>query len=558
MAGKIAIYQVLPRLFGNTNKNCIPNSSYETNGCGKLDHFDHEILSRLKNFGYTHIWFTGVIRHASQTAFSQFGIEAQSPLIVKGKAGSPYAIVDYYDVSPELSNNVAERMIEFEQLVGRCHNAGLKVVIDFVPNHVSRAYKSLVKPSGTEDFGERDKTDYPFHPINNFYYIPDSQFVSPVLNGAGSDPANNIHDFSEIPAKATGNDCFTSTPKMDDWYETIKLNYGVDILNGGTEYFNPIPDTWHKMRDILLFWAHKGVDGFRCDMAAMVPLKFWEWVIPQVKNQFHHLTFIAEIYEKERYEHFINGGFDYLYDKVGLYDTLRAITMGNGETGEITKCWSSLNGIEDKMLNFLENHDEQRIASDFFMGDPFKAIPALTIALLLNRAPFLIYYGQELGERGMDNEGFSGLDGRTTIYDYWSVSLVREWIESNNLHEIGHLYKELIKIAVTDNAVCYGLKYDLQYANSDLAGPDNKKIYSFMRKSDDSLLLITVNFFSTEKSAAVIIPGGALDYFGLNGKILKDGRDIFGDYSDQFSIIPNQPVEIKLDSYGVRIIKFLL
>jgi glycosidase len=395
MAGKIAIYQVLPRLFGNTNKNCIPNSSYETNGCGKLDHFNQEILSGLKDFGYTHIWFTGIIRHASQTEFSKFGIEAQSPLIVKGKAGSPYAIVDYYDVSPDLSNNVAERMSEFEQLVDRCHKTGLKVIIDFVPNHVSRAYKSIVKPSERGDFGVGDKTDYPFHPLNNFYYIPDSQFISPIQN-EDYGIESKFNEFSEIPSKATGNDCFTPRPKKDDWYETVKLNYGVDILKGGTEYFNPIPDTWHKMRDILIYWAQKGVDGFRCDMAAMVPLKFWEWVIPQIKNQFHQLTFIAEIYEKNRYEEFINGGFDYLYDKVGLYDTLRALTEGSGDTGEITKCWSSLNGIEDKMLNFLENHDEQRVASDYFASDPFRAIPALTVALLLNRAPFLIYFGQEV------------------------------------------------------------------------------------------------------------------------------------------------------------------
>ena len=557
MVGKIAIYQVLPRLFGNTNINCIPNSSFETNGCGKFNHFNQEILSRFKDFGYTHIWFTGIIRHASQTAFSQHGIEAQSPLIVKGKAGSPYAIVDYYDVSPDLSNNVDERMKEFEQLIERCHNAGLKVIIDFVPNHVSRAYKSLVKPLGRDDFGEGDKTDYTFHPLNNFYYIPDSKFISPVQN-EDDRIESNVNEFSEIPAKATGNDCFTPAPKKDDWYETVKLNYGVDILSGGIEYFNPVPDTWHKMRDILIYWAQKGVDSFRCDMAAMVPLKFWEWVIPQIKSQFGQLMFIAEIYEKNRYEEFINGGFDYLYDKVGLYDTLRALTEGNGDTGEITKCWSSLNGIEDKMLNFLENHDEQRVASDYFASDPFRALPALAVALLLNKAPFLIYFGQELGERGMDSEGYSGLDGRTSIYDYWSVSSIREWIESNNLPEIGRIYKVLIKIAVEESAICYGLKYDLQYASSEPLGSDNRKIYSFIRKSDDSLLLITVNFSSIEKNAVVKIPGAALDYFGLKRQILAKGRDILGEYSDQFSIIPDQSIEIKLNSYGVRVIKFLL
>lgn len=73
--------------------------------------------------------------------------------------------------------------------------------------------------------------------------------------------------YKEYPAKATGNNRFDAYPNINDWYETVKLNYGIDYQNGNTPHFNPIPDTWTKMLDILLFWAGKNIDGFRCDMA---------------------------------------------------------------------------------------------------------------------------------------------------------------------------------------------------------------------------------------------------------------------------------------------------
>lgn len=559
MAGKIAIYQVLPRLFGNTNKNCIPNSSFEINGCGKLNFFDKKILSSIKSFGYTHIWFTGVIRHATITDYSQYGINSQSPDIVKGIAGSPYAVTDYYDISPDLSEDVSARMDEFESLIKRCHQADIKVIIDFIPNHLSRAYKSVSKSANICDFGEGDKSDYPFHPMNNFYYIPDTEFNSPFNEISNNNiVAKNVR-FREVPAKVTGNDCFSPSPRINDWYDTVKLNYGMDLMNQGREYFDPIPDTWIKMREVLEFWAGKGVDGFRCDMASMVPLKFWNWAITSIKERYSDILFIAEIYEKRLYDQFLNiGKFDYLYDKVGLYDTLRSVTEGNSDASEITACWSSLNGVEDKMLNFLENHDEQRIASDFFAGDPFRAIPALTVVLMLNRAPFLIYFGQELGERGMEAEGFSGMDGKTTIFDYWSVSTVRSWIESGELPDIGIVYKKLINIALTENSISSGLKYDLMYANRDSSEFEYRYIYSFIRKADDSLLLILVNFSHNPQKVTLRVPYEAFTHLKIESGFLESGVDIFSESSERYTLSHEKITEILLNGFGVKIIKFLL
>ena len=356
---KMIIYQVFTRLFGNNHNHCINNGNITENGCGKMADFTAKALNEIKKLGATHIWYTGIIEHATQTDYRRYNIRPDHPAIVKGKAGSPYAIKDYYDVDPDLANDVQERMKEFENLVQRTHRSGLKVIIDFVPNHVARQYHSDAQPDGTSQLGANDDPNYAFSPYNNFYYIPQSELHGQFdMKGSAAEP------YRECPAKATGNNRFDAYPNITDWYETVKLNYGVDYQNGGTCHFNPTPDTWTKMLDILLFWADKNIDGFRCDMAEMVPVEFWEWVIPQVKEKHPDLLFIAEVYNPAEYQNYIfRGKFDYLYDKVGLYDTLRNVICGYDSATAITRSWQSLGGIEKRMLNFLENHDEQRIAS---------------------------------------------------------------------------------------------------------------------------------------------------------------------------------------------------
>ena len=383
---KIIIYQVLPRLYGNRNLTRKPNGTIEENGCGKLNDFTDKELNNIRQKGITHVWYTGVIRHATKTNYTAYGIPRCHPAVVKGQAGSPYAISDYYDIDPDLAVDINSRMAEFEALVARTHKAGMKVVIDFVPNHVARQYKSLFQPEGVKGLGDDDDITQGFSPQNNFYYCPGEQF-SPYLDLYSGE----TEPYHEEPAKATGNDHFDSRPGRNDWYETIKLNYGVDYYAGGIGFFNPVPDTWSKMLAILEFWASKGVDAFRCDMAEMVPSAFWTWALGKLKAKHPEVKIIGEVYNPSLYRTYIASGFDYLYDKVGMYDTLRSIVCSGQSSTAITGAWQATDDIADQMLYFLENHDEQRVASDYFAGCPFKAVPALAVSLLLRRNPFMLF-----------------------------------------------------------------------------------------------------------------------------------------------------------------------
>ena len=512
---KLSIYQVLPRLFGNENTTNKQNGTIEENGCGKFNYFTPKALQEIKSLGITHIWYTGIIEHATQTDYSAYGIRKDHHGVVKGKAGSAYAIKDYYDVDPDLAENVENRMGEFEDLVKRTHEAGMKVVIDFVPNHVAREYHSDAKPAGVVDLGQNDHAQWAFSPLNNFYYLPNQAFL----------PQFYVKGYNEFPAKATGNDQFTASPTQHDWYETVKLNYGVNYVEGHQKQFDPIPDTWFKMRDILLFWASKKIDAFRCDMAEMVPVEFWGWVIPQVKAKYPDNLFIAEVYNPSEYRNYIfQGKFDYLYDKVGMYEMLRNVTSRNYPVCDITNTWQALGGIENRMLNFLENHDEQRIGSGFFSGNGMYAQPAMIVAATLTQAPVMIYFGQELGELGMDSEGFSGLDGRTTIFDYWGVKTVQNWTNNgafdggkltDEQKELRAFYQKLLNITLNEKAITDGVMFDLEFANFDNPKFNTHEQYAYFRKHENELLLFVLNFDDKHLDTEVCFPPEAFQYLGL-------------------------------------------
>ena len=508
---KVIVYQVFTRLYGNRNTTRKEKGTIADNGCGKMADFTPAVLKGIAKMGISHVWYTGVIRHATQTDYSQYGIPRQHPAVVKGKAGSPYAIADYYDIDPDLAVDVKLRMQEFEQLVQRTHDAGLKVIIDFVPNHVARQYKSVCKPRGVKDLGETDNAMMGFDPQNNFYYCPGQRFM-PYFDLYGGEP----EPYREEPAKATGNDHFDNAPGQNDWYETVKLNYGVDYYAGRVGHFDPMPDTWKKMTDILLFWAKKGVDGFRCDMAEMVPAEFWAYATKVVKSKYKQLVFIGEVYNPGEYRHYLASGFDWLYDKVGMYDTMRAVICHHAPASAISHAWQATDDIRDHMLYFLENHDEQRVASDFFAASGRKGVPGMIASLLMQQNPFMLYAGEEYGERGMDREGFSGNDGRTTIFDYWSVdTLCRAAQKKLTADEeaLFDIHQKTMLLARQEKAVTDGVFFDLMYVNGHL-----ERQYAFLRYAEGELLLVATNFEDRDVVTDVNIPAHAFDYLGIKEK----------------------------------------
>ena len=519
---------MIPRLWGNDNQNPVKNGSLTQNGTGKFSDIDTKTLEYLSWLGCSHVWYTGVLRHSTQA--SEEGCIPSHPQFVKGKAGSPYAICDYYDVNPYLADNPEDRIGEFEQLIKRTHDAGLKLIIDFVPNHVARDYGKTTFTEGHPVLGAEDDKTVHWKAENDFFYYVGERLVLPTPVPEGMAP------YEEMPAMATGNNCYSPTPGINDWYETVKINY--------CDYHT---STWDKMYDIIGYWASKGVDGFRCDMVELVPPQFFKWLIAEIKTRFPDLIFIAEVYKKDLYEEYIrNIGFDYLYDKSGLYDTLRTVVEKNvsdngmpvelwqSATG-ITRCWQFLGNLQPYMLNFLENHDEQRFASDFFGKSAGNTFAPLHVSMLLNTAPFMIYFGEEVGEKGMDEEGFSGRDGRTTIFDWWSVgsfsrlrkviaSGAYKTIDAKAIEEAGLnreeaeffcRFAEVTRLAESDPAIKHGTTYDLCYCNSCSEGFDKNRHFVFLRDHLDHTVLVAANFSNHEANMKIVIPEHAFQWMEI-------------------------------------------
>ncbi|MFC2354433.1 MAG: alpha-amylase family glycosyl hydrolase [Capnocytophaga ochracea] len=504
---KIVVYQVLTRLFGNTNTTNKPWGTIEENGVGKFADFTTKALEELKALGVTHIWFTGVLHHALTTDYTAYGISNDFPAVVKGRAGSPYAIKDYYTVNPDLADDPTQRLEEWEALIARTHQCGLKVIMDIVPNHVARRYESIAKPEGTRGFGEDDDTTVQYAVNNNFYYNPNEAFQL---------PEGIYGEYHEFPAKWTGNGARASKPDRNDWYETVKLNYGVrpdgtkDFIelpasfeNEDTEahyYFwadKIVPDTWRKFKDIALYWLGKGVDGFRYDMAEMVPVEFWSYLNSAIKHQNPKAFLLAEVYNPNEYRPYLHlGKMDYLYDKVQLYDTLRNIVTYGHSTDAIVAIQSSLADIAHRMLHFLENHDEQRIASPEFAGYAEKAKPAMTVSTFISESPVMLYFGQEVGEKAAEVAGF-GSPSRTSIFDYIGVPAHQRWVNNKRFdgaqlseaeRSLRNFYQRLLNLKVN------GAYIDLHQYNRQHTEYYNDRVYSFARGNEDEQWVIVSNF----------------------------------------------------------------
>lgn len=552
------IYQMLPRLYTNYCDSPRPGAPITVNGSGKLNDINGNVLAMIRELGVTHVWYTGVIEHSHDADYTRYGIPRDNPYVIKGRAGSPYAITDYYDIDPDLSVNVTERLKEFDGLVERTHDAGLKVIIDFVPNHVARQYRSDVRPLGEPaDFGADDDMGMFFSPANDFYYITRQQFAPQVNLGRGDEA------YVEFPAKASGNDCYTAFPGVNDWYDTVKLNYGVDPWNG-SKHFDPIPPVWHKMLHILRYWTAKGVDGFRCDMVHMVPVEFWHWAIPQVKAVNPEIIFIAEIYDVALYRPYLDYGcFDYLYDKVNLYDTLRGVVTANVSAATLTSCWQTVEGVSGRMLHFLENHDEQRYASPQFAGRADTVLPALVVSCTMNTGAMMVYMGQEVGEPAHDAEGFSGRDGRTTIFDYWSVEKIRRMLNKGVCDgqltvqetQLRDMYRRVLALCNNEESIREGLFFDLMYVNYENQHFNPHRQYAYMRASEREVVLVVVNFDSEKADVGINIPAHAFECLKMSpGQ--RFASELLTGERRRLTLAPDVQLELSVQPHGAVLYRF--
>jgi glycosidase len=526
---KIVVYQVITRLFGNKNTTNKPWGTIEENGVGKFNDFTSLALQEIKALGVNYIWYTGVPHHAVIRDYTNIGISNDDPDVVKGRAGSPYAVKDYYNVNPDLAVDPFNRLEEFEALIARTHDAGLKVIIDIVPNHIARKYEGKNNPAGVKDFGADDDQSVEYSRDNNFYYIPNTKFEVPDTAKPLNGEENSLSDkkFNENPAKWTGNGSRLAKPDKNDWYETVKVNYGIrpdgskDFMElpagfstkSVEEHFEfwkgkDVPDSWNKFKSIALYWSAKGVDGFRYDMAEMVPYEFWSYMNSAIKMVNKDAFLLAEVYNPAEYRNYINlGKMDYLYDKVETYDKLKEVIQGRALPDDLTNIQSGMKDIEHHMLHFLDNHDEQRLASQEFAGSGEKGKPMMVVSATISTSPTMIYFGQEVGEAGNENAGF-GTRSRTSIFDYMGVPSHQRWMNGGKFDggqlaegekELRDFYKRLLNFTVNSSALM-GDYEDLQFYNRPITTNYDPLVYSYARWSKDEKLIIVSNF-SSEKTS---------------------------------------------------------
>jgi len=546
---KIVVYQVFTRLFGNKNTTNKPWGTIEENGVGKFNDFTDKALNEIKDLGVTYVWYTGVPHHALIRDYSSIGVSNDDPEVVKGRAGSPYAVKDYYNVNPDLAVNPANRLQEFEDLITRTHKAGLKVIIDIVPNHIARKYEGKNNPEGVKDFGADDDTSVEYKRDNNFYYIPNTRFEIPETDKPLNGENNPLIDgkFEEFPAKWTGNGSRMAKPDKNDWYETVKVNYGIrpdgskdfPELPAGfdtksyQEHFDfwkdkSVPNSWIKFRDIALYWTAKGVDGFRYDMAEMVPYEFWSYMNSAIKVKNPDAFLMAEVYNPNEYRNYVRlGKMDYLYDKVETYDHLKAVIQGKTWPDGLTDIQHRMADIEHHMLKFLDNHDEQRLASPEFAGTPQKGKPLMVVSATISSAPTMVYFGQEVGEAGNENAGF-GTHSRTSIFDYIGVPNHQRWMNggkfdggqlSQDEKDLRDFYKRLLNFSINSSALM-GNFQEIQTANRNITPGYDIAIYAYTRWSDTQKLIVVTNFYDLASSNFELrIPADIIQKWNL-----KDGN----------------------------------
>ena len=545
---KPRIYQMLPRLFGNENNTRTTNGTLAVNGTGKFSDLSSRVLEKFRSDGFTHIWLTGILQQATATDYSDLDQPADDPDLLKGIAGSPYAIRDYFDVCPDYADDPAKRIEEFQALAARMKAAGLSLLIDFVPNHVARSYWSDIHPKLS--FGRKDRSKVFFHPKNNFFYLtPEvAEGSGPLrLPSSGGHAAGTFGRTDGLFApehrlgRVTGNNVVSWAPSRDDWYETVKLNYGYDFLHPENEPEYPsadtprkrVPDTWWKMDAVIAYWQGLGVDGFRVDMAHMVPPEFWKWLIYRARQREAGVFFCAEAYNddpagvRSRDPVFpesdgvslplLDAGFNAVYDDSG-YDEAKHLMEGTAWANDLDAAETALGPFFfDCGLRYVENHDEERVAHPESWGGLGMEAgrPAAAALFALSRGPVMVYHGQEVGEPGLGEEGFGGEDRRTTIFDYWSLPELNKWWNNGAADGAGlspdqrglrAWYVRLLRL-LEEPAFARGNTLLLNAANRDNpffgkvadAGPSGRWLQAFLRSDPESgsHYLVTVNFHSS-------------------------------------------------------------
>ncbi len=579
---RVRIYQLFVRLFGNLNENRKRNGTLAENGVGKFADINDAALASIRAMGFTHVWLTGVLQQATATDYSDIGQPADDTDLLKGLAGSPYAIKDYFDVCPDYAVNPAERLVEFRELIDRLHAHGLKAIIDLVPNHVARSYASCIKPDcnfgSCGCAGAGDDTTRFFHPQNNFFYLTpdgngpplhlptfrDGVALSPTCQLPGAQ-CDGIYDGEKAFGRVTGNNCVSWTPQLHDWYETVKLNYGFDFTDPSKstrEYPNawspekPIPDTWTKADQVIEYWQSLGVDGFRCDMAHMVPPESWSWTIAQARRRRPDVFFMGEAYNDDPAKvpgsdpvvsqlnfgrgnvlfDLLNAGFDAVYD-APVYRALKRVYDGSGWANDIDGEMAD-EFISHNSVRYAENHDEVRLAARHEWGGVGMNVgrPVAAILYGLSRGAIMLYNGQEVGEPAEGAEGFGGDDARTSIFDYWSMPEFAKWVNDHRYDGGGlspqqqalrHFYGRLINL-VGEPAFRDGKLFPLNGSNRDNAAfgrlpgepASGHWLYAFLRYdvSSGQRFLVVANLHPTIsfQNIRVLLPAAALEFLQLD------------------------------------------
>lgn len=527
------IYQLLVRTFGNKNVTRKPSGTMEENGCGKFADIDDTVLRSLKEMGFTHLWLTGVLEQASTTDYPHRS--ADHPALVKGRAGSPYAVRDFFDVSPDYAIDPLHRLDEFNALVSRCHSHQLRVLIDFIPNHVARSYESDVRPE--LDFGIDDDKLVFFHRDNHFFYL---QKFHP-----GDGPPlvlpqrEHVEPYQEWHGRVSGNNVVHWNPGISDWYETAKINYGHDFTTGRDTSHLPasdaisehVPRTWRWMDEVIAWWQARGIDGFRVDMAHLIPMEFWSWLLRRARLRKNDVFFVAEAYDNDPaklteghvLDALLQAGFDAVYDDPA-YDLL----MGLYDEGKWCNDLDTLIFTGERFhrsLRYGENHDEVRLANPHEWGGVGMAVgrPVCAALFAMGRGPIMIYHGQEVGEDAVGNSGFTGENARTTIFDYWSLLSLGAWMNggrcdggglTSEQSELRKWYGSLLRL-MAEPAFERGGFYGLNFANRDnphfgrIQGEtvSGHWLYAFLRHDQVSgqVFLVVVNFHPHENMSDVRI-----------------------------------------------------